>query len=179
MTSASQQPITGVVLVAPGGVSGPAATELAALLQWRALPPQPAVQHDPAPVLAELQRQPAGWLWPLPLDPGADLEAPGCWADQLGAWRQPVLLLIPAATPVARAYTALLQAAAVPLLGLVQLGGSWSAERRRQDGLPWLGWLPEQGAGRPGSDAEQAVLELRLSLQRRQFGHGVAAPLSN
>ncbi len=99
---------------------------------------------DPQGRLAALAQEPGPWLWPLAPDPGAFLGERGSWAEALGAWRQPCLLLIPAAaaaTGPAAAYCALLQGQGVPLLGLIQWGGPWLAVDRRRDGLPWLGWL--------------------------------------
>jgi len=159
----------GLVLVAPGGLATPAfsgpepgpAERLAALLGLRLLPLAVSAADDPSVVLHGLSREPSGWLLPLSLDPGQDLAVPGCWAEALGAWRQPVLLLVPstesaaesksaaAPTGAARAYHALLQAAGVPLLGLVQVQGTWQPEQRRCDGLPWLGWLAPEGDPEP------------------------------
>ncbi len=117
---------------------------------------------DPPRLLAALAAQPAAWLWPLPLDPGAFLGPGGSWAEALGAWRQPCLLLIPAAMAAsgpAAAYHALLKRQGVPLLGLIQWGGPWLAGDRRRDGLPWLGWLadpPALAAGASGAPAAAA-----------------------
>jgi len=97
-------------------------------------------------LLAALAGEPGPWLWPLAGDPGAFLGSEGNWAEALGAWRQPTLLLIPAAaaaTGPAAAYHALLQRQGVPLLGLIQWGSPWLAADRRRDGLPWLGWLAD------------------------------------
>jgi hypothetical protein len=99
--------------------------------------------EQPASALAELLRQPSGWLAPLPLDPGLPLDD-GSWAEALGAWRQPTVLVVEApqlATGLPAAATALLERWGVPLVGLIQWGGPWDGERRRRDGLPWLGWL--------------------------------------
>tara|TARA_B100000029_G_scaffold492615_1_gene554100 strand:- start:227 stop:862 length:636 start_codon:yes stop_codon:yes gene_type:complete len=71
----------------------------------------------------------------------------GSWLEALGAWRQPVILFvvptqsgqIPGA---AFAYVALCKSLRVPLLGLVQVGGSWEPLQRRSEGLPWCGWIP-------------------------------------
>jgi hypothetical protein len=169
MQSPRSWPGDGLVLVAPGGLattsfSGPEpgpAERLAALLGLRLLPVAVSAADDPSVVLQGLSREQSGWLLPLSLDPGQDLALPGCWADALGAWRQPVLLLVPstesaaesksAAAPMgaARAYHALLQAAGVPLLGLVQVQGTWQPQQRRCDGLPWLGWLAPEGDPEP------------------------------
>ena len=172
----------GLVLLAPGGLSDPAVPEsLAALLGLRLLvapaesaagcpPSLPSPADDPARVLAVLAGQPPGWLLALPIDPGQELIGGGCWAEALGAWRQPALLLItpqvPAGAP--RAYHALLQSAGVPLLGLVQIGGSWDPEIRRRDGLPWLGWRPETEA-RPADAAsdDDVVADLRATCRLR------------
>ena len=147
---------SGLVVLAPGGLADPAvAARLAALLGLRLLG---TTTGDPVRELAALADQPSGWLLPLAVDPGAELSSGGCWAEALGAWRQPALLLIPTQAPAGapRAYAALLQAAAVPLLGLVQHGGTWNPEIRLRDGLPWLGWLPVTAAGQPGSGFNEA-----------------------
>jgi len=169
MNHSAQWPSAGLVLVAPGGVAGPAAPLLAALLGMRLLPDSSAQQEDPALLLEQLAQQPAGWLLPLGLDPGADRPLTGCWADALGAWRQPAVLLLPVAAVgggADRAYGALLHQASVPLLGLVQLDGPWDAAARSGDGLPWLGWLPLLEVA-PGSADEAAALALQLTLLRR------------
>lgn len=113
---------------------------------------------DAAEPSAALAHLPAG-LAGLPQDPGRSLETGGHWAELLGAWRQPVVVLLTAEQVEwgqAAASTALLTQQAVPLLGLVQWGEPWSGERRRREGLPWLGWLaapwvagadPGQGLG--------------------------------
>jgi hypothetical protein len=82
----------------------------------------------------------------LPLDPGLVLQGFGHWAEALGAWRQPVLLLLAAEqlqTGLPAAMAALLDQWQVPLAGLVQAGGPWQPDLRRGDGLPWLGTLEE------------------------------------
>ena len=172
------------MLVGPGSTladsSGlPLAARLAAVLELRLLP-EAAVSaavggvgadlwaNDPAILLAALAPLAPGWLLPLPLDPGADLAMPGCWAEALAAWRQPTLLVVPAPIPgrsngLARAYNALLQTAGVPLLGLVQWGGAWDPIARRRDGLPWLGCLPADEAG----TAQEMGLALRQVSRRR------------
>ena len=168
MNSPEPRSGSGLVLLAPGGLTDPTvAARLAALLGLRL---HPATDGDPTPLLAALADQPPGWLLPLSSDPGQDLiqecGGAGCWAEALGAWRQPALLLIPRQAPsgAPRAYSALLQAAGVPLVGLIQLGGSWSAEHRRRDGLAWLGCLPTAGqaqsdtGGEPIDDASVALL---------------------
>ncbi|MEB3276276.1 MAG: hypothetical protein VKM92_04840 [Cyanobacteriota bacterium] len=115
---------------------------------------------------------PAASLAVLPLDPGLPLGAgQGHWAAQLGAARQPCLLLLSAeqaASGVPAAATALLLQWRVPLLGVAQWGGQWDAVARRHDGLPWLGWL-DDGAGvdaqpvaEPADGTEALVLSTRL-----------------
>jgi hypothetical protein len=109
----------------------------------------------------------------------------GSWAEALGAWRQPTVLLIPAAAAAsgpAAAYHALLKLQGVPLLGLIQWGGPWQAGDRRRDGLPWLGWLaspqdlagpsPELQGSDPQSSSDlapepawEAAADLALALQ--------------
>ena len=130
---------------------------------------------QPQRLLAALAEEPGPWLWPLAADPGAFLGAEGSWAEALGAWRQPTLLIIPAAaaaTGPAAAYHALLQIQGVPVLGLIQWGGPWLAADRRRDGLPWLGWLadPQDPAAFENQDQEQdqaweAAVDLARALQ--------------
>lgn len=109
----------------------------------------------------------------LPVDPGLWIEAQGTWAAALGAWRQPVLLLLPAAElrrGSAAALVALLRQEGVPLVGVLQLGGDWEAEDRRRDGLPWIGCWPETAlapaaSGAAAEQAEASLLCLRRALQ--------------
>lgn len=165
----STWPSAGLVLLEPGGLSGALVQRLAALLGLRPLACSPEQQRDPHRLLNALALEPEGWLLPLALDPGAALQGGDCWAEALAAWRQPALLLLPAAQAGAgpdRAYASLLEVAAVPLLGLVQLGGPWQPESRRADPLAWLGWLPGS-PGTPGSEEELAEQQLRLVLQAR------------
>lgn len=131
--------------------------------------------------LAALHAAPAdtgpGWLAPLPLDPGLPLPAACCWAEVLGSWRQPCLLLLRAdeldtGRPAATA--ALLRQWRVPLLGLVQSGEPWTPQARRADGLPWLGWMPQRSDAQdaPPQEAEEAPegqIDARLAplLRRR------------
>lgn len=103
----------------------------------------------------------SGLSW-LGLDPGMALSDGGTWAQALGAWRQPTLLLIDAAqlsTGMAAATTALLLQHDVPVRGLIQWGEPWQPEQRRRDGLPWLGSLGPEGQSPEGD------LRLALALQ--------------
>jgi hypothetical protein len=144
-------------------------TELAArrLARSLALPHRPI--SDPGSPDWQLQQLAAsgqGWLASLPLDPGQSLPDGSTWAEALGAWCQPTLVILGAqqlSSGAAASSTALLRQWRVPLLGLVQWGGTWKADLRRRDGLPWLGRLEEGGAGE-GSDAMSDLLEL---LRRR------------
>ena len=124
---------------------------------WEPLRPQ-----SPQAALAALAGRGPG-LVPLPIDPGLPLEGgAGHWAEALGAWRQPALLLLAGEqlnSGLAAAMTALLLQWRVPLLGLVQADGHWEAPARRGDGLPWLGNL--EGA---------EGLALALELRWRQIG---------
>lgn len=106
----------------------------------------------------------------LEIDPGLALPAGGSWAEALGAWRQPCVLVIGAdqlgcGWPAAG--TALLQRWRVPLLGVLQWGGAWDGAARRGDALPWLGIAAGDGAAASwggGADPEAAlaaVLTLR------------------
>jgi len=124
--------------------------------------------------MAQLSRCPDPWLASLPLDPGLALDGGGHWAELLGAWRQPSLLVLEhgqLATGMPAAGTALLQRWQVPLVGLIQWGGPWDQEARRRDGLPWLGCLAGNSAEQ-GETPEVAVTEsgdeaLGLRLRRR------------
>lgn len=149
-----------------------AAPALAATLGLRlapALAPNPASSESlPALALAGLQPPQEAALVPLLLDAGLALASGGHWAEALGAWRQPCLLLLSQPqidTGLPAAATALLSQWQVPLLGLVQVGGTWSPEARRLDGLPWLGWLPT--AGQINDSAMPDPAALPLTLQRR------------
>jgi len=158
----------GLVLAACGNAAATtalltgAAPDLAQLLglQLAQLAPPEQPQH----ALAALASG-GGWLAPLPLDPGLALADGSHWAEALGAWRQPTLLLIDAAqldTGLAAAATALLERWRVPLVGLILWApaAAWQEQARRRDGLPWLGWCdPEAGAG------ESLVPALRLRWQ--------------
>lgn len=138
-------------------LAGAVAAELAARmgLTWRRFDGG----GDPVTQLAALQAQGGAWLAPLPGDPGAWLGAAGRWADLLGAFRQPTALLVPGSSAeggLAAATTALLERAGVPLVGLIQWGGPWRADRRRGEGLPWLGWVNPRGND-PALDPDDAA----------------------
>jgi hypothetical protein len=148
-----------LVLLAAGAAAalaalqGQAAPALAGVLGLPLLAPLDPLAPDAA--LAALAAGPPG-LVPLPRDPGLPLADGRHWAAALGAWRQPVLVLLAAEqldTGLPAALTALLQQRQVPCLGLVQWGGSWRPEQRRLEGLPWLGWLSA-----PASDEQAAAL---------------------
>ena len=131
--------------------------------------------------LRQLQTTPEGWLASLPLDPGQALEDGGTWAEALGAWRQPTLLIIrwqQLPSGAAASTIALLRQWRVPRLGVLQWGGSWSADRRRGDGLPWLGRL-EEAAGAADDGWAWPVAELlcrRWSLLDHPWSPGNGAP---
>jgi hypothetical protein len=91
------------------------------------------------------------------------------WAELLGAWRQPCVLLVGVEqldSGVAAATTALLRQWQVPLLGLVQWQAPWNPQARLADQLPWLGWLDglEQGADDLALAADQRALVLHSQL---------------
>jgi len=72
----------------------------------------------------------------------------GSWLEALGAWRQPTVLMVAPLLSgdipgVAPAYVALCKNFEVPLIGIVQLGGDWDNNKRRADGLPWCGLVPD------------------------------------
>lgn len=154
-----------------------AAEDLAGLLglPLRSLGPV----EDPERALAALDPSAPsrGWLAPLPLDLGRSLADGSCWADHLGAWAQPCLLVVTAAQlacGLPRAGAALLRQQQVPLVGLLQQGGLWEEAARHGEGLPWLGRLPDRAmapAG-PGADAAAAQAEamndrIGMALMRR------------
>ncbi len=141
-------------------------TELAArhLARTLSLPHRPITDpQDPHGQLSLLERSPGGWLAPLPLDPGQPLRDGGTWAEALGAWCQPTLLIIPwqqLPSGAAASTLALLRQWRAPILGVLQWGGSWNAESRRRDGLPWLGRLEDGPAGDEGWTSPVAGLLL-------------------
>lgn len=99
------------------------------------------------------------------------------WLDALGAWRLPTLLLgapladgsIPGVVP---AFLALCENRRVPVLGLAQLGGAWSPNQRRQDGLPWCGWLGESQD--PDASAAREALITLLKQRYSRFSSASA-----
>ena len=123
-----------------------------------------AVGESPQSFLADLHRD-GPRLVRLAGDSGRVAVDGSCWIDALGAWRVPTLLL---ATPLADgaipgvvpAYLALCQSRRVPLIGLIQIGGAWRLTERRRDGLPWSGWMADQG--NEGLDALVTVLQRQL-----------------
>jgi hypothetical protein len=145
------------------------ATELAARCLARRL----ALPHRrisdpllPQGQLDQLQALAGGWLASLPLDPGQSLRDGGTWAEALGAWRQPTLLTIrwqQLASGAAASTIALLRQWRVPVVGVLQWGGSWDVEARRRDGLPWLGRLEDA----PPAEAEGCAGPLEELLLRR------------
>lgn len=151
-----------------------------------ALPGGRSADGSLAALQASASQRPGGWMAPLTVDPGLTLAEGICWAQVLGAWRQPVVLVIPAgqlASGLAAAGTALLRQWGVPLVGLLQWEGAWNAADRRADGLPWLGRLSGEatpGAGSGPSDAdggsdrgsdreEEVSLAAALALRWRQL----------
>ncbi len=118
---------------------GDPAEELAALLAGG-----PPVDQLPSEQAPSDRSAPRPVLVPLLVDPGLSLEDGSCWAEALGAWRQPTVVVLGAGqlrSGLPAAMTALLRQAAVPLAGLVQWGLPWEPERRRREALPWLGAL--------------------------------------
>ncbi|MCT0229947.1 hypothetical protein KQ306_03600 [Synechococcus sp. CS-1324] len=164
-------------LVLAGAGSDPAAIDAAAqrLASLLALPLDGWPGSGSATArLASLLERPAPRLVPLLDDPGAWIEPDGRWADALGAWRQPTLLLLDAAAVTggrAAAYSALLEGAAVPLVGLVQWGGSFDLQARRREGLAWLGALsgPSQPAAGSTEEEQELALVRTLRLRWRQL----------
>ena len=98
-------------------------------------------------------------------DAAVDESGQGSWLDALAAWRCPVLMLAEPRSDgrfagIVPASVALARELKLSLVGLAQLGGTWSPELRRTDGLPWCGCL--QG---PDDDPAGLVSCLRLRWQ--------------
>jgi hypothetical protein len=175
----------GIVLVGlgSGAATGPGSLPPLAgvALQLAGLLERPVLELDtetgPDAALAALAEQAqttgGGWLAGLTLDVGLPLDDGRCWAEALGAWRQPVVLVIPAdqlTSGVPAAATALLRHWQVPLLGLLQWGGAWQAGTRRLDALPWLGLLPDDDRDDPGEDTHHGrAVAAALALRWRQL----------
>ena len=156
-----------LLLVAAGGPSEVAerlartATAVAAALALPLLPELAPLQVPDLALEALAGGQSPVGLACLGVDPGMALVDGLPWAQALGAWRQPTLLLVEAhqlAAGTAAATTALLRQHGAPLRGLIQWGSPWQAELRRRDGLPWLGAL-----GLADEDADGGH-DLRLAL---------------
>lgn len=170
-TPAALSALMGVVVVGSGSeasfrsADGP--TELAArrFARTLSLPYRPIAEPAaPHRQLRQLQGTSGGWFASLPLDPGQALMDGSTWAEALGAWCQPALVIIGAqqlSSGAAASTTALLRQWRVPLLGLLQWGGSWKAESRRRDGLPWLGRL-EEAPATEGNDTAHELADLLL-----------------
>ena len=160
------------LLVGLGGAGDPAtlqpaARHLAGELEVPLL--EVADPADPERSLERLCRHGGGWLAALHRDVGQPLARGGCWAEALGAWRQPVAVAIPPAqlgSGLPAAVTALLRWWRVPLLGLVQTGDAWRPAERRRDGLPWLGGLGSEAAPAPALLLQWRNLDLPDSVIR-------------
>ncbi|MFM7087462.1 MAG: hypothetical protein ACKOXO_10800 [Cyanobium sp.] len=142
--------------------------------QVRALPGHLPPRTALAALLAPEPSDGSSWLAPLLVDVGLPLPEGGTWAEALGAWRQPTLLVIAGpqlSCGLAAAGTALLRQWRVPLLGLLQWGGAWDPGARRADGLPWLGWLPAEAHSTEAELAALGVIEaLTLAWRRLEAG---------
>ena len=171
----------GIVLVALGSGAGrlPALSNVAQQLAELLARPMLQLDADASPdaALAGIGQQAelcgGSWLASLEADVGQTLADGRSWAEVLGAWRQPALLVIPAAqlsSGVPAAATALLRHWQVPMVGLLQWGGSWQAGTRQRDGLPWLGLLPANNQEDPGQDTDHGrSLAAALALRWRQL----------
>lgn len=152
--------------------------QLADLLDRPVLPLASEADPDAAQATLATRAQDCGgtWLAALDLDVGLPLADGRCWAEALGAWRQPVLLVVPAGqlgSGLPAAATALLRLWRVPVVGLLQWGGVWQAEERRRDGLPWLGHLAEQEREPSRLDADSeapGTVGLAAALAQRWAG---------
>lgn len=111
--------------------------------------------------------------WPgfvrLSGDPARQRPDGGHWLEAIADWRQPMLLLVPgeadgSVSGHAAAYSALCGQLGAPLLGLIQIQGSWDPRQRRRDGLTWLGWIPAH------ADSAHAMELERLSICLQRAG---------
>jgi hypothetical protein len=150
-----------------------AAPVLAEALGLALAPPlDPADPHASLAAWGELAAQSGAVpprLAPLPRDPGHGLVGGGHWAEALGAWRQPALLLFSAKqleSGLPAAGVALLERWQVPCAGLLQWGGLWQAGARRADGLPWLGGVALDAAADAG---DPLLLARALALRWQQL----------
>ena len=129
---------------------------------------QEACGQPPHPLLQTLTNSSASdhvTLLRLSGDAAVDESGQGSWLDALAAWRCPVLMLAEPRSDgrfagIVPASVALARELKLSLVGLAQLGGTWSPELRRTDGLPWCGCL--QG---PDDDPAGLVSCLRLRWQ--------------
>jgi hypothetical protein len=179
VSEGSRPILAGLVLAAVGDPADLGARLAAAAERLQGIggwPRRPLPAELPPPeALATLgpgrdTRHPPAWIAALAWDPGLMLPQGGCWAEALGAWRQPTALVLAAsqlASGWPAAATALLRQEQVPLAGLIQLGGEWQPQHRRDDGLPWLGWL---AAGPQTLEPTEDERELLLTLARRWPG---------
>ena len=189
MPASTFSPVPPLVLVSCGVAEAvvPRLQRLAASLtarlgwRWIDLPAEPAPAVFEALRAAPESSHAEGLLAWLPLDPGQWIVGCGTWAEALGAWRQPVLVAVPAEahrSGMAAALVALLHQEGVPLVGLIQIGGVWEPDHRRQDRLPWLGCWPQdvqdhgdQALGDSREElVEETLLHLRRALQRLAAG---------
>ena len=73
----------------------------------------------------------------------------GSWLESLGDWQKPVILMASPASSghipgTVSAHVTLCKKYAVPLVGIIQLGGEWDSRRRSVDCLPWRGFIPNK-----------------------------------
>ena len=104
--------------------------------------------NDPNLLLKETPKE--SCLIPLSGDPAIPCHNGMSWIEALASWKKNTILLTkPLASGqipgTATAYVALCEKIKLPLLGIIQIAGSWEVNHRRLDGLPWCGWIPEEG----------------------------------
>ncbi len=101
------------------------------------------------------------------------------WLEVIGAWRQPVTLMIAPSISgdipgAASAYVSLCNSLSVPLVGLVQLGGELDLNKRRLDCLPWCGCIPSELLSKAFSwenanvDQNLMIEEIVLNIKHRK-----------
>ena len=134
-------------------------------------------KENPIEILASLSKEEEG-LVSLLGDPGTYYLSRGSWLEALAAWRKPTILMASSSitgklSGCASAYAALCESLAVPLVGIIQVGGDWDPVSRRLDGLPWCGWLPcdrqadVEDGGNCCHSEKMIATEIVLLLRRR------------
>ncbi len=120
-------------------------------------------------------------------DPAIFNSKGGSWLEALANWKKSIALMVEPLPSgeipgVAAAYVSLCESLSVPLLGIIQIGGTWNPLNRRLDGLPWCGWLDDKAQRvssfhRPsdqtgGMDVKEVEYILRQRIKQISIEHG-------